>query len=69
MAMSSSLSFEQYVQWCLSNAPGEAPDHELESCPASSAKTVLAAPGADTCPVTVRSAQDDRVILTPRGSR
>ena len=59
------LSFEDYSRWCRSRFPAIDPGDG----PVSTADTVLASPSDEACPVTVRSAHDERVVLTPRGSR
>lgn len=60
------LSYEDYARWCRSRVPAVDPG----SGPDSSANTILASTdSSDACPVTVRSAHNDRVVVTPRGSR
>ncbi len=59
------LSYEAYSAWCRSRVPAVDPG----SVPDSSANTILAEPDSESCPVTLRSVQGDRVIVTPRGSR
>jgi len=69
------MSYNEYVLWCLSRRPASA--QPAEEGPESSADTIPAGPDSDghdrcdscdPCPVTVRSAPEDRVILTPSGS-
>ncbi len=64
MQVSNGFSYESYVAWCKSRVPAIDPGPG----PISSRDTVLAQPGDDECPVTVRS-QRDRVIVTPTPQR
>lgn len=59
------LSFEDYARWCRSRFPAIDPGDG----PESSANTIVAEPDSEPCPVTVRSAHNDRVVVTPRRSR
>lgn len=62
-SMQSLLSFEEYSAWCMSRKPPFDPGH----CPVSLATTVPP-DSNDSCPVTVRSANSDHMVITPQRS-
>ncbi len=55
------VSYEEYKTWCASRFP---PLEDNE--PAPGFCNTLPADGDEPCPVTVRSARFDRVVVTPR---